>query len=133
MIELNRYDDYLKANDHLIFDEFNQIYHRLSVTSTLNDAYFQELWREMIVSAFVYAKRRAEWSVQSSAERREVDEIRTYEHNDFMTNLKVIYRYLKTEGKAIDWFEQLGTPEKDRKRFGDFACYLTLIHSLNAR
>lgn len=50
-----------------------------------------------------------------------------------MVSLKVIAAYMRERKWDSTWFEQLGTIERDRKRFGDFACYLVYINSLNAR
>jgi hypothetical protein len=97
------------------------------------DSDFQEFWKDMIESAIIYANTRANWSVQTLEERRNIDDSRTQQHNAVMINLKAIATYMKQQNWNSEWFDKLGTIENDRKRFGDFACYLVYINSLNAR
>ncbi|WP_294187580.1 hypothetical protein [uncultured Clostridium sp.] len=42
----------------------------------------------------------------------------------------MLSRYLQKADKDITWREQLGD---ERKRIGDFACYIAFIFELNAR
>lgn len=133
MSNMNTYDGYLKANDCLTFEESSNIYNQIIKSSKINDQEFKEFWEEMMNNAIIYANTRAKWSIQNSTERREVDERRTRQHNDFMASLKLIASYMREQKWNITWFDHLGTIENDRKRFGDFACYLVYINSLNAR
>ncbi|WP_240050995.1 hypothetical protein [Metabacillus litoralis] len=87
----------------------------------------------MIEAAIIYVNTRAKWSVQTLEERRDIDDSRTHQHNTFMINLKVIATYMRQQNLSSEWFDKLGTIENNRKRFGDFACYLVYINSLNAR
>jgi ribosomal protein L11 methylase PrmA len=127
------YKKYLEEKDRLTFQEAEEIHSQILQYAMNRDSDFQEYWEEMIRSAIFYANTRAQWSVQTLEERRNIDNSRTHQHNDFMINLKVIATYMKQQDWSTEWFDKLGTIEKDRKRFGDFACYLVYINSLNAR
>jgi len=48
----------------------------------------------------------------------------------------MLARYVKMQGKAAQWRDCLGDEKENpynRKRIGDFACYLVFINSINAR
>ena len=130
---MKTYDEYLKANDGITFEECSKIYNYIIEAANANDEEFKDYWKEMMNNAITYANTRAKWSIQTLSERREIDERRTRQHNDFMASLKLIASYMKEQNWNSNWFNQLGTIENDRKRFGDFACYLVFINSLNAR
>ncbi|NLP52033.1 hypothetical protein [Bacillus sp. RO1] len=127
------YKNYLQEKDSLPLQEAEEIHSQILESAKITDSEFQEYWEEMIHSAIIYANTRALWSVKSLEERRDIDNSRTHQHNDFMINLKIIATYMKQQDWSAEWFDKLGTIEKDRKRFGDFACYLVYINSLNAR
>lgn len=127
------YGEYLKANDRLTFEECFVIHNHIIESADVNDREFKEFWNEMMLAAIAYANIRAKWSVQTFTEQREADARRTRQHNAFMASLKLIYSYMKEQKWNTDWFEKLGTTENDRKRFGDFACYLVYVSSLNTR
>ena len=57
----------------------------------------------------------------SLSERSENDMNRSIQHDAFITNLKVITRYLKAQGRSAEWEPLL---EQDRKEIGDLACYI---------
>ncbi|QWC25115.1 hypothetical protein KJK41_22055 (plasmid) [Bacillus haikouensis] len=127
------YKKYLEEKDCLTFQEAEEIHSQMLQSANNRDSDFQEFWRDMIESAIIYANTRAKWNVQTLEERRNIDNIRTHQHNTFMINLKVIATYMNQQNWSSEWFDKLGTIDSDRKRFGDFACYLVYIHSLNAR
>ena len=127
------YKEYLEEKGSLTFQEAEEIYSQILLSANTRDSDFKEFWEDMVKSAIAYANTRSKWSVQTLEERREIDNSRTHQHNTFMTNLKVIATYMKQQNWNSEWFDELGTIESDRKRFGDFACYLVCINSLNAR
>ncbi|SDM66102.1 hypothetical protein [Sediminibacillus halophilus] len=133
MSNIVTYETYLQAIDNLTFEESTDIYNEIIKSANTNDQEFQEFWEDMMDNAITYANTRAKWSIQTSTERREVDERRTRQHNGFMASLKLIASYMKEQNWNAAWFDRLGTIENDRKRFGDFACYLVFINSINAR
>ncbi|MEK5393574.1 hypothetical protein NSQ59_25025 [Margalitia sp. FSL K6-0131] len=127
------YDHYLKMNDSLTFQEAIDIHSKILQTANTKDEDFQELLEDVIKAANNYANIRANWSIQTTDERKNIDEARTIQHNDFMATLKILARYMKNQGWDSEWMDKLGTIENDRKRFGDFACYMVCVNSLNAR
>lgn len=127
------YKKYLEEKDCLTFQEAEKIHSQLLNSANITDSDFQEFWDDMIEAAIIYVNTRAKWSVQTLEERRDIDDSRTRQHNTFMINLKVIATYMKQQNLSSEWFDKLGTIENNRKRFGDFACYLVYINSLNAR
>lgn len=127
------YKEYLEEKGSLTFQEAEEIYSQILLSANTRDSDFKEFWEDMVKSAIAYVYTRSKWSVQTLEERREIDNSRTHQHNTFMTNLKVIATYMKQQNWNSEWFDELGTIESDRKRFGDFACYLVCINSLNAR
>lgn len=44
--------------------------------------------------------------------------------------LKLVVRYLASEGADSSWFDEI---ESDRKKIGDFANYITYIYAVNGR
>ncbi|RHW36010.1 hypothetical protein D1B31_18145 [Neobacillus notoginsengisoli] len=127
------YTNYLEVKDRLTFQEAAALHLRVVQYVKQKDDVFQDLLEDVVKSANSYASTRANWSVQTTEERRDVDSSRTIQHNDFMATLKILARYMKNQGWDSDWIDELGIVEKDRKRFGDFACYIVCINSLNAR
>lgn len=127
------YDNYLEITDSLTFQEAIEIHSKILQYAITTDEDFQELLEDVVKAANNYANARANWSVQTNEEKRSVDESRTLLHNDFMATLNILARYMKNQGWNSEWINELGTIENDRKRFGDFACYVVCINSLNAR
>ena len=127
------YKNYLENKDHLSFADAVKIYDAINSYSKFHDADFDELFMEAIVAANQYANIRANWSIASPAEKRAVDQKRTEHHNAFMSALQILTRYMEQQGWNTDLVNSLGTPQANRKRFGDFACYLVCINAINAR
>ena len=88
-----------------------------------------DLVENMIQKAIRYARFRAEWAFMTPSEKAEADEDRTSAHNSFITALKMLAR-LHGE-KADEWTATLDM--SDRKRIGDFACWLVAILSIEQR
>ena len=61
---------------------------------------------------------------------RSDDESRTVSHNKVIYQLKILKGLASEQGNDVAWFEQFND---DRKRIGDFACYVAYIYALNAR
>src|SRR5690606_32549230 len=126
------YDKYLESKDSITFGESDRYYARILKYVDSKDEDFMELLTDVIKSATTYASTRANWGTMTLEEKQEMDPLRTIQHNDFMATLKILARYMKNQGWDSDWFDEVGVVEKDRKRFGDFACYIVCINSLNA-
>lgn len=115
----------------LSYEEATKIY--ADIVNGLNmctQEYKRELVEGMKLRAIRYANKRAEWECMTPEERRDADAGRTSSHNAFIDQMNIIKRMLDTEGIDTSWREELGD---DRKRIGDFACYMAYIFSVGNR
>lgn len=135
MIQLNTYENYLSSPDTLPFETANSIHMEVIQEANINDTIFNELWEEVIESAITYTKNRAEWRTYTRERKVETDKLRTGKHNRFIVSLTVLKRYMNTQNWSTSWSNQLGLEEreKNRKKIGDFANYLTYVYALNGR
>ena len=90
----------------------------------------QELLDQMRRAAARYAALRAEWALGSAEARAEMETARSSAHNAFIDACNILSRNMSARGESIEWRRQLGG---DRKKIGDFACWLTLSLALSAR
>lgn len=101
-----------------------------------NDSDSLELYDELIEMATRYASFRAQWCLWSREEKQDHDSSRSACHNSLIVKFNQLARFLKMQGKAGEWRDNLGYEEDDkyyRKRIGDFGCYIVFINSINAR
>lgn len=89
-----------------------------------------DLHEDLLRSAIRYATVRTEFSLMSSEEKREADVSRTRLHNAFIANCDIHARAMNKAGEVCNWRERLGS---DRKRIGDFACWMVLFFGLSTR
>ncbi len=132
---INLYDEYLAAKKSLTFEEMNNLQKEL-FSEIKSDAEARELYAELIDEATAYAKIRADWLIIDKEKKAQIDSSRTSAHNSVIIKFNMIARCLKARGKAAKWRDVLGYEEDDaynRKRIGDFACFLVFINCLNAR
>ncbi|WP_125981284.1 hypothetical protein [Loigolactobacillus iwatensis] len=128
------YDEYLKNQDSLSFEEAVAIYNEIMRSADINDSTFKELWNDVIESASKYIQIRNEWLFLSQGEKVAKDSLRTAQHNSFMATLSPLERYVEMQSWDTTWVADLGKIENEnRKRLGDFAGYLLCIGSLKAR
>lgn len=115
-------------NNILQYQEALEIYTAMTENLNCNDADIVDLYKRLIEKAVRYAHIRAEWNTLTREEKLERDSSRTIAHDSFISSINIIAR---SEGKiGLQWRERLGN---DRKRIGDFACYISLFRSLEAR
>jgi hypothetical protein len=88
------------------------------------------LRRQLIRAATDYAHLRAVWQISEREERRQMDQRRTLAHNAFIDCCNILSRSMEKADEDNSWREVLGD---DRKRIGDFACYVHLFLGLEAR
>ena len=135
MINIFSYDEYLKTKKALSFEEM-QALHREITEEVGSDAEAMELFDELIRTATRYSRYRADWLLLDNNQKMDIDSSRTACHDSVITHVNMLARYLKSLGKEAKWRDALGYEEEDpynRKRIGDFACYLVFVNSLNAR
>ena len=72
----------------------------------------------------------------SREEKMETDSLRTSHHDSLIIHFNMLARYLRMQGKEAAWRDQLGYEEDDRynrKKIGDFGCYIVFVNSLGVR
>lgn len=126
------YSTYQTLPDALTFEQALALYNEIHIPETETDADFQELWQDVVRSAVTYVGDRNQWQLMTTAEKAAFDHRRTLDHNSYMATVVALGRYCNRQWQT-DWLTKLGTPEQNRKRFGDFAGYLVLFGNLSAR
>ena len=129
------YEEYLKQPKAIAFGKM-QIFHAEMLAEIGADTGSLELYDELMKVATRYAAIRANWLLLSREEKSEQDSGRTSCHNSVITHFNMLVRYLKQQGKAAAWRDELGYEEDNpynRKAIGDFACYLAFVNGINAR
>lgn len=115
-------------NNVLQYQEALELYTAMTENLNRNDEDIVDLYNRLIEKAVRYAHIRAEWNTLNREEKLERDSSRTAAHDSFIASVNIISR---TEGEiGSQWRERLGN---SRKRVGDFACYISLFLSLEAR
>ena len=129
--DLFRYHLYLKENSNaLTTEEADEIWGSILEGSDQNDEDVVSFYEELLERAAAYAAIRAKWLLMDIETRKKEDAGRTNAHNRFINSVDNLAAFLKMEGKDVEWYHTLGN---NRKRVGDFACYLALIYGLAAR
>lgn len=90
----------------------------------------QVLVRTLERKAIDYAHYRAEWARASTEDRLEMDAARTRAHDAFIDAVNILSRAMVKSDEETKWRDTLGD---DRKKIGDFACFLHLLLGLGAR
>lgn len=121
----------MKGEQHmntLQYTEALEIYNEMERLVDRTDEDIIYLYNSLIEKAIRYAHTRAEWTTLTRQEKIDRDESRSLLHNSFISSIDIISR---TQGEAGSvWRKRLAD---DRKRIGDFACYIALFKALDAR
>jgi len=80
--------------------------------------------------ACAYASVRQQWEFWNNEEKLENDPSRTIKHNAFIDSVNILARLINSDGIETPWREQLGD---QRKRVGDFACFVAYIVGISNR
>lgn len=129
------YENYLAKEDSLSFEEALKIINQFFAVADFSDDIIKELFEDILEAGSKYVKMRNDWNFFSKEEKEQKDAYRTSLHNNFLTTLTPLARYMEKEGADISWYEEL-TEKKEipsRKRLGDFSGYLLLVGTLKAR
>lgn len=132
---MNGYDEYLKSKRSLSFEEALNL-HRQMLEEIGTDDTAVELYKSLSSKASRYSGFRAEWITLSMEQKADRDSSRTSCHDSMIVEFNKLSRYLRSIGKAAGWRDMLGEEKDDpynRKRIGDFGCFIALINALNAR
>ena len=130
---INTYEEYLKhpAGNILTVEDAMRIYSEMAACIArcrLEDK--MEFWDDCLRRAAEYTKIRNDWETMSREEKMDADEGRTLSHDAFITSLNILSRIAAKEEIDISWREELG---EDRKRLGDFACFISYITGISNR
>lgn len=129
------YETYLDADRRLTLEEMGLL-HSDMVSEIGNDQEAAELYLELAQTATRYIAFRSQWSLWSRAEKMEHDSSRTTCHNSLIVKFNQLAKYLRLQGRTAAWRDALGYEEEDpcnRKRIGDFGCYIVFVNSLCSR
>ena len=124
------YDDFKNEKGIVSFSEAEQIYSSLLNSSNQLDKEFQEEWTTFVLLCVEYTSIRGKWLTLSREEKLANDEARAVTHNKVIYQLKILKSLANEQSNDVTWFEKFND---DRKRIGDFACYVAYIYALNAR
>ena len=116
---------YTKEN-WLGFEEAEDMIKEVVAGVDENDEGSMELWHLLCEKAVSYASVRGHWYTMTQEERNNEDDYRTALHDSFIAYVNATARH---QGNP-SWRERLGN---DRKKIGDFACYLALHQALVSR
>ncbi|HIS56014.1 MAG: hypothetical protein ACLU6W_00945 [Lachnospiraceae bacterium] len=112
----------------LTYHEAEEIFQEMQSHTDKSDPDIAGIYDNLYRQAIQYANIRARWPFLSKEEKMETDSRRTSLHDAFITSVNIVSR-LQAEAGAR-WRVRLGD---DRKRIGDFACFMALFFSIEAR
>ncbi|MCI1306256.1 MAG: hypothetical protein LKG40_08590 [Lachnospiraceae bacterium] len=118
------------SDDTMLLSEADDIFKKLSSSLQTADKELVALYTDMITKAIDYAGIRSEWLLLSPEEKKYNKEQRELLHDTFIVTLNTMEEAMISRKIPTIWRDQLGS---DRKRIGDFACYLALFYGLNSR
>ena len=130
---MNTYEEYLdhKAGNILTMEDALSIYTRMAnaIAKCEHEAK-TELWDDFIVRSYKYTLERCKWEFMEYQERIDADPSRTRMHDTVIDSIEILASLAKKEGMDISWRDDLGN---ERKRLGDFACFVTYITGISNR
>lgn len=129
-MQIFSYNDFKNEKGIISFSEAGQLYSSLLNSSNQLDKEFQEEWTTFVLLCVEYASARGKWLTLSREEKLANDEARTVAHNKVIYQLKLLKGLANEQGNQVPWFDKFND---DRKRIGDFACYVAYVYALNAR
>jgi hypothetical protein len=106
------------------FNTTASIYDKFRLTTLV------DLKADLMNLAVRYARIRVDWLAADAEKQSEVGEDRARAHDAFIAACDILGRNMQKQGEDASWRHDLGN---DRKRTGDFACYLHCILGLSAR
>lgn len=133
---MNRsYKDYMALPKAISFSEFTEL-HQEILNGINHDDEAIEIYNHLVEKASEYAMIRSHWTTRDVVWKLNEDPSRTAAHDALIVYFNMLSRYLKSKGRFNAWRDALGYEEQDpnnRKRIGDFGCYLAFVHALNGR
>ena len=111
--------------------------YQLTVTATDSilelckfDNLLVELKDDFLRSAIRYSRIRSDWFLVAPKKRRALEDERKRAHNALIDSCNILSRTMVNKGLDIEWRAKLGN---ERKRIGDFACYIHAYLGIMAR
>lgn len=133
-MELYTYQDFTKHKSGLTFAAADQIYSELVGLVEIAGREVASDWKSFLDACVTYAARRGRWLLLSAKQKGAIDDQRTSEHDNVILTLTIVRRQLARLDLPTDWFDKLALdPVQERKRLGDFACYVAYVYGVNAR
>lgn len=129
------YKNYIDTPQPLSFEQAIRLHEELLSEICLDET-AMEIYTEVCEKAARYSGFRSKWMLMSKEEKADADPSRTSCHDSLIVCINKLARYLRMNGKAAAWRDELGDETADpyiRKRIGDFGCYIALINGLNTR
>ncbi|MBR6308589.1 MAG: hypothetical protein IKR39_08275 [Lachnospiraceae bacterium] len=130
---INTYEAYLKhpKGNILKIEDAMDIYRRLAeCISKCKVEDKMDFWNDFLKRAAKYTNVRNEWEHLTLEEKVATDHSRSCVHDGFIMSVNVLARLAEEEGLDTSWREDLGS---DRKRIGDFGCFVTYITGISNR
>ena len=113
----------------LTFAEAEDIFRSMMTLVDERNEDMGEVLDNLYRKAARYAGIRTNWTFLTREEKLDTDENRTSAHDSFITAIKMLSRI---QGKdSLVWTDKLDLT--DRKRIGDFACYLAMSLGIRER
>src|SRR4051794_30341713 len=97
---------------------------------TIGASQWIDLRQDLVDVAIRDARARVDWLLADPAKQQEMGHDRTVTHNALIVACDILARNMAKSGEDASWRQVLGD---DRKRIGDFACYLHCLLGLKAR
>ncbi|MCI7812955.1 MAG: hypothetical protein SO016_13095 [Lachnospiraceae bacterium] len=115
-------------NKVLTYEEAVEIFQEIREHTDRSDSDIAGIYDDFYKRAAVYANIRASWDMLSRQEKMDTDSRRTSAHDAFIVSVNIVARLQGSDGAK--WRAKLGD---ERKRIGDFACFVALFLGLEAR
>ena len=130
---INTYESYLNnsSGNVLRIEEAQSIYSKMVASigkCQLEDKL--DFWNDFLKKAAEYTYIRNKWEFMSREEKLEADQGRSLTHDSFITSLNILARIAAKENIDNSWHDELG---EERKRIGDFACFVSYITGISNR
>lgn len=110
---INTYDSYVKESGAITIEQMRKM-HENMMLEIGEDEDALELYDDLCNAIFPYADLRAKWHTFSIEEKMDKDSFRTACHDNVILHFNMIARYLKMQGKEVQWREQLETRKQIR-------------------
>ena len=122
---INSIHKYEEKEYTLALQDFTKI-HDLMLEQ-LNDERIQLQYYDVLRSAGEYVVYRQKWNLLNAFQKAMIDDERTEKHDAFIYEMGLLSD-MSNDGT---WAEMLDL--ENRKRVGDFACWLMFVEGINAR